>query len=187
MRGSVGSPMIVRALACGGLTITRTDHERDPRYRPAPPVEHRFQLDRPAGSFRALTSDQVAHDDERGYVAVPDLVERDLLDRVRAGIDDVERGVEQFLAARGGSACTTRPGPSPPRVPAGGAVVFSSLTPQLTGPNTTAEVRKAYILQYAPAGAEVLRGDPQAGPPAGRVACAAPERQYPVLAGGTPV
>ena len=51
-------------------------------------------------------------------------------------------------------------------VPAGGAVVFSSLTPHLTGPNTTDAVRKAYILQYAPDGAEVLRGDPNAGPPA---------------------
>ena len=38
-------------------------------------------------------------------------------------------------------------------VPAGGAVVFSSLTPHLTGPNTTDAVRKAYILQYAPTGA----------------------------------
>jgi phytanoyl-CoA hydroxylase len=72
-------------------------------------------------------------------------------------------------------------------VPAGGAVVFSSLTPHLTGPNTTDEVRKAYILQYAPAGAEILRGDPYAGPPAGRDACDAPDRQYPVVVGGAPV
>ena len=50
-------------------------------------------------------------------------------------------------------------------VPAGGAVVFSSLTPHLTGPNTTDDVRKAYILQYAPPGAEILQGDPAAGPP----------------------
>jgi ectoine hydroxylase-related dioxygenase (phytanoyl-CoA dioxygenase family) len=71
-------------------------------------------------------------------------------------------------------------------VPAGGAVVFSSLTPHLTGPNTTDEVRKAYILQYAPAGAEILRGDPHAGPPTGRDACDAPDRQYPVVGGGVP-
>ena len=45
-------------------------------------------------------------------------------------------------------------------VRAGGAVVFSSLTPHLTGPNTTDEARKAYILQYAPMGAEIFRGDP---------------------------
>jgi phytanoyl-CoA hydroxylase len=72
-------------------------------------------------------------------------------------------------------------------VPAGGAVVFSSLTPHLTGPNTTDEVRKAYILQYAPAGAEILRGDPHAGPPTRRDACDAHDRQYPVVVGGEPV
>jgi phytanoyl-CoA hydroxylase len=72
-------------------------------------------------------------------------------------------------------------------VPAGGAVVFSSLTPHLTGLNTTDEVRKAYILQYAPAGATVLRGDAHAGPPTAREACDAPDRQYPVVVGGAPV
>jgi ectoine hydroxylase-related dioxygenase (phytanoyl-CoA dioxygenase family) len=72
-------------------------------------------------------------------------------------------------------------------VPAGGAVVFSSLTPHLTGPNTTDAVRKAYILQYAPTGATVLRGDPHAGNATSRQPCAAPDRQYPVLVGGEPV
>ncbi len=71
-------------------------------------------------------------------------------------------------------------------VPAGGAVVFSSLTPHLTGPNTTDGVRKAYILQYAPTGAEVLRGDPNAGPPSARETTDAPDRQYPVVRGGGP-
>ncbi|MGH9213775.1 MAG: phytanoyl-CoA dioxygenase family protein [Acidimicrobiales bacterium] len=69
-------------------------------------------------------------------------------------------------------------------VPAGGAVVFSSLTPHLTGPNTTNGVRKAYILQYAPAGAAVLRGDPNDGGPTHRETCDAPDRQYPVLGAG---
>jgi ectoine hydroxylase-related dioxygenase (phytanoyl-CoA dioxygenase family) len=71
-------------------------------------------------------------------------------------------------------------------VPAGGAVVFSSLTPHLTGPNTTDAVRKAYILQYAPVGAEVLRGDPSAGPPERREPADAPDRQFAVLRGGVP-
>ena len=71
-------------------------------------------------------------------------------------------------------------------VAAGGAVVFSSLTPHLTGPNTTDAVRKAYILQYAPAGAEVLVGDPASGPPTAREAADAPDRQYPVLRAGEP-
>ena len=65
-------------------------------------------------------------------------------------------------------------------------MVFSSLTPHLTGPNTTDAVRKSYILQYAPAGAKVLRGDPS-GEPTTREPCDAPDRQFPVLLGGTHV
>jgi ectoine hydroxylase-related dioxygenase (phytanoyl-CoA dioxygenase family) len=72
--------------------------------------------------------------------------------------------------------------------PAGGAVVFSSLTPHLTGPNTTSSVRKAYILQYAVVGTEVLEGNWAAGaPPTARVACDDPDRQFPVLRGGHPI
>ena len=71
-------------------------------------------------------------------------------------------------------------------VPAGGAVVFSSLTPHLTGPNTTQSVRKAYIVQYAPAGACALSGEP-GQPPVGRVPCDDPERQFAVTRDGRPV
>ena len=70
-------------------------------------------------------------------------------------------------------------------VPAGGVVVFSSLTPHLTGPNVTDAVRKAYILQYAPVGAEVLQGDP-ASAPAARVPADDPDRQFAVLRAGEP-
>ena len=66
----------------------------------------------------------------------------------------------------------------------GSALVFSSLTPHYTGPNLTDAVRKAYILQYAPAGAQVLRGDANAGPPIDRVACDDPQRQFPILRAG---
>jgi phytanoyl-CoA hydroxylase len=72
-------------------------------------------------------------------------------------------------------------------VGAGGVVVFTSLTPHLTGPNTTDQVRKAYIVQYAPAGARLLQGDPTAGPPTGEKACDHPDRQFPVLRSGQPV
>jgi len=72
-------------------------------------------------------------------------------------------------------------------VPAGGAVVFSSLTPHLTGPNLTDGVRKAYIVQYAPDGAEKLEGDWQTGPPTGRTRCDDPTRQPVVLRNGSPV
>ena len=72
-------------------------------------------------------------------------------------------------------------------VDAGGAVVFSSLTPHRTGPNLTGEVRKAYILQYCPSDAEILQGEPSAGPAVTRVPCTAPERQFEVLRDGAPV
>ncbi len=68
----------------------------------------------------------------------------------------------------------------------GGIVVFSSLSPHLTGPNTTDAVRKAYILQYAPDGAEVWRGDPASGSATGRELANDPHRQFPVLVGGRP-
>lgn len=42
---------------------------------------------------------------------------------------------------------------------AGSIVVFSSLTPHQTGPNVTDAVRKAYIVQYAPTGAEISRDE----------------------------
>jgi phytanoyl-CoA hydroxylase len=69
-------------------------------------------------------------------------------------------------------------------VRAGSAVVFSSLTPHATGHNTTGDVRRAYIVQFAPDGAECLRGDPGAGPPVARDPQDAPDRQFPVLVGG---
>ena len=72
-------------------------------------------------------------------------------------------------------------------VAAGGAVVFSSLTPHRTGPNLTDDVRKAYILQYCPSDAEILQGDPHAGPPTDRIPCTAEARQYEVLRAGQPV
>jgi phytanoyl-CoA hydroxylase len=71
-------------------------------------------------------------------------------------------------------------------VRAGDVVAFSSLSPHLTGPNLTDRVRKAYIVQYAPEGAEALAGDPAAGPPTTRTPCDDPDRQYPVLANGRP-
>lgn len=56
---------------------------------------------------------------------------------------------------------------------AGDIVVFSSLTPHRTGPNSTGDVRKSYILQYAPDGA-VARPDGVGEP----VLQDDPDRQY---------
>jgi ectoine hydroxylase-related dioxygenase (phytanoyl-CoA dioxygenase family) len=64
----------------------------------------------------------------------------------------------------------------------GSIVVFSSLTPHSTGPNHTADVRKAYIVQFAPTGAAVLRRGPDG--PVQRVRADDPARQYEVLRGG---
>ncbi|MBW2446937.1 MAG: phytanoyl-CoA dioxygenase family protein [Deltaproteobacteria bacterium] len=69
-------------------------------------------------------------------------------------------------------------------VRAGGVVVFSSLTPHKTGPNTTKDrPRKAYVVQFAPDGAHVITTE---GGKTERTRCDAPERQYPILVGGAP-
>jgi ectoine hydroxylase-related dioxygenase (phytanoyl-CoA dioxygenase family) len=64
---------------------------------------------------------------------------------------------------------------------AGSIVVFSSLTPHCTGPNTTDATRKSWIVQYAPDGAVIHRRD---GNDLVRVSADAPDRQYPVLVDG---
>lgn len=71
-------------------------------------------------------------------------------------------------------------------VAAGSIVVFSSLTPHATGRNVTDDVRKAYILQYAPAGAVARRGDPS-GPPGPPESQDDPDRQFLVARDGHPV
>jgi ectoine hydroxylase-related dioxygenase (phytanoyl-CoA dioxygenase family) len=73
----------------------------------------------------------------------------------------------------------------PVPVGAGSIVVFSSLTPHSTGPNRTEGVRKAYIVQFAPTGAEVLRSEP--GGATERIPADDPGRQYEVLRGGEAV
>jgi phytanoyl-CoA hydroxylase len=93
--------------------------------------------------------------------------------------------------------CFDEPPGAPVPVPlrAGGVVVFSSLTPHMTGPNRSRDhVRKAYIVQYAPDGAAVVEGRNAGGEnvegkghDGRRTPCTAPDRQYPVLRGGRPV
>jgi ectoine hydroxylase-related dioxygenase (phytanoyl-CoA dioxygenase family) len=67
-------------------------------------------------------------------------------------------------------------------VAAGSIVVFSSLTPHSTGPNRTDAVRKAYIAQFAPSGAAVLRREPDGTTT--RLLADDVTRQYEVLRGG---
>jgi phytanoyl-CoA hydroxylase len=69
-------------------------------------------------------------------------------------------------------------------VRAGSIVVFTSLTPHFTAPNTTDEVRKAYIVQYAPDGAVAFRPQPDGS--RGPAEPQDDERlQFPVVRGGT--
>jgi len=76
-----------------------------------------------------------------------------------------------------GWVCRDQDGPEaiPAPARAGSVVVFSSLMPHRTGPNTTHAVRKAYILQYAPEGARIAETS---------TPCDAPGRQYFVLRDG---
>ena len=68
-------------------------------------------------------------------------------------------------------------------VRAGSIVVFTSLTPHFTAANTTDEVRKAYIVQYAPSGAVAYR--PQADGSRGPAEPQDDERlQFPVVSAG---
>ncbi|MFP6663568.1 MAG: phytanoyl-CoA dioxygenase family protein [Deltaproteobacteria bacterium] len=74
--------------------------------------------------------------------------------------------------------CLEQPeGAIPVPVRAGSVVVFSSLTPHRTGPNTSEGTRKSYILQYAPDGARLINGTDEA-------LCDASDRQFFVLQSG---
>ena len=72
----------------------------------------------------------------------------------------------------------------PARVSKGGVVVFSSLTPHMTGPNLTEHVRKTYIVQFAPDGASAVtvKDGKQT-----LVPCNALDRQFPILRDGKEV
>ena len=96
-------------------------------------------------------------------------------------------GTLAHWSADAGFQCLQDPeGAVPVEAPAGSIVVFSSLTPHATGPNTSDGVRKAYIVQFAPDGAVAQRFDPGGGiedeTPAND-----PARQYPILVAGEPV
>ncbi|HXW84201.1 MAG TPA: phytanoyl-CoA dioxygenase family protein, partial [Candidatus Binataceae bacterium] len=87
------------------------------------------------------------------------------------------RGTLRHHLTELGWVCRDEDGPEaiPAPLRAGGMVVFSSLMPHRTGPNVTKDVRRAYILQYAPDGARVVETN---------ASCNAPERQYLILKDG---
>jgi phytanoyl-CoA hydroxylase len=67
---------------------------------------------------------------------------------------------------------------------AGDIVVFSSLTPHATGPNTSDQVRKAYIVQLAPDGARVVTRGPDGA--LVRTPATSEARQFAILEAGAP-
>jgi ectoine hydroxylase-related dioxygenase (phytanoyl-CoA dioxygenase family) len=97
--------------------------------------------------------------------------------RVAPGLHKYGTLAHHYVDPLGFECFTDPPAQSAAPVKAGGAVVFSSLMPHLTGPNLTDAVRKAYIVQYAPAGAYTRTDD-------GNVPCDDPDRQFPVLRKG---
>jgi len=122
------------------------------------------------------------------WVALSDATEENGCPWVLPGLHRF--GTRLHRASELGWVCLENPGTAavPAPVRAGGMVLFSSLTPHTTGPNRTGEVRKSYIVQFAPDGA-VIHPDP-ASP--GREAPAAiaaddPGRQFQILAAGRPL
>ncbi len=99
------------------------------------------------------------------WVALTDATEQNGCPHVVPGLHRLGTLRHHFNDPLGWEIFEDHPRSIPAPVGKGGIVVFSSLSPHLTGPNVTDSVRKAYILQYAPDGAAVLTGD-TAGPPA---------------------
>src|SRR4029079_14029163 len=59
-----------------------------------------FTWDDRVGPFSTLSAEQVAQFDTLGFVVVPDLLDGDLVGRVRDEIDGFEREMDAFLATR---------------------------------------------------------------------------------------
>jgi ectoine hydroxylase-related dioxygenase (phytanoyl-CoA dioxygenase family) len=69
-----------------------------------------------------------------------------------------QRGTLEHWMTPAGWQCLPEdpPGIRALEAPAGSIVVFSSLTPHRTGPNLSSQVRKSYIVQFAPDGARAV-------------------------------
>lgn len=121
------------------------------------------------------------------WVALTDATLENGCPQVARGLHRAGTLAHRYVEPLGWECLTTPDDVVAADVGAGGVVMFSSLTPHLTAPNLSDAVRKAYILQYAPAGAEVLQGEPGALEPTSRIPADDPDRQFPVLRGGEPV
>jgi ectoine hydroxylase-related dioxygenase (phytanoyl-CoA dioxygenase family) len=116
------------------------------------------------------------------WVALGDATERNGCPRVVPGLHRL--GTLRHRMTELGWVCLDDPADAVAvPVRAGGIVVFSSLTPHCTGPNTTDGVRKSYIVQFAPEGARLVRED---GGRRVEVPQDDAQRQFPVLRSGEP-
>jgi len=89
-----------------------------------------------------------------------------------------------YIEPLGFECFSEHPDAIPVEAKAGSIIIFSSLTPHMTGPNLTEETRKAYIIQYAPDGSNLLKGDPEMGEPETRELASDPNRQFLILRNG---
>ena len=89
-----------------------------------------------------------------------------------------------YIEPLGYECFSEHPDAIPIEAEAGSVVIFSSLTPHMTGPNLTEETRKAYIIQYAPDGSNLLKGNPEMGEPEKREPASDPKRQFLILRNG---
>jgi phytanoyl-CoA hydroxylase len=120
------------------------------------------------------------------WVALTDATVQNGCPQVVPGLHRMGTLKHRFVEPLGYECLSDPPNATTAPIGAGGIVVFSSLTPHLTGPNTTAEVRKAYILQYASPSALVFEGDPSVGPATGMHRCDEADHTFAVLRNGAP-
>lgn len=120
------------------------------------------------------------------WVALTDATETNGCPHVAPGLHRLGTLLHRYNDPLGWEVFESHPDAIAAPVGKGGVVVFSSLSPHFTGPNTTDAVRKAYILQYAPDGARPFKGDPSQPPVEGPLADD-PVRQFPVVVNGSPV
>jgi len=120
------------------------------------------------------------------WVALTDATETNGCPHVAPGLHRLGTLLHRYNDPLGWEVFDSHPDAIAAPVGKGGVVVFSSLSPHFTGPNTTDAVRKAYILQYAPDGARPLKGDPSQPPVEGPLAND-PGRQFSVMVDGSPV
>ena len=93
------------------------------------------------------------------WVALTDATEQNGCPQVSPGLHRLGTLHHDYVEPLGWQIFDDAPAVEVAEVTKGGIVVFSSLTPHLTGPNTTDSVRKAYIVQFSPAGAVVVSED----------------------------